>query len=286
MNQLSASVALQEKEFDRAVETARKTAAGSKNYQSHLWLGQVLGVVARQAKADGQTKKAAELSAEAEKAFRYAVELEPKVATTWVTLVQFLSAGGAKEQAERAIQEASQKIPAKDAPLALAQCYEVMQNLDAAQKKYEAALAAAKDDPLTVHAAADFYFRTRKSKEAEVQLNRILDGKVASPETDVHWARRQLALILTDRGGYQNYKKARGLMDKNLASPEVSLWDRRVERRDRCRGSVAISPQRGDQQARGRSPRTNLLRRTTTSSWPEGIWRRGIGSRPASNSAT
>jgi tetratricopeptide (TPR) repeat protein len=228
MNQLSASVALQEKEFDRAVETARKTAAGSKNYQSHLWLGQVLGVVARQAKADGQTKKAAELSAEAEKAFRYAVELEPKVATTWVTLVQFLSAGGAKEQAERAIQEASQKIPAKDAPLALAQCYEVMQNLDAAQKKYEAALAAAKDDPLTVHAAADFYFRTRKSKEAEVQLTRIVDGKVASPETDVLWARRQLAVILTERGGYQNYKKARELMDKNLASPDVSLWDQRV----------------------------------------------------------
>ena len=101
MNRLTASVALQKKEFDRAVETARKAAAGSKSHETHVWLGQVLGVVARQAKTDGQSKKAAELAAEAEKAFRRAVELEPKVAMTWVGLVQFLGASGAKDQANR-----------------------------------------------------------------------------------------------------------------------------------------------------------------------------------------
>ena len=47
-------------------------------------------------------------------------------------------------------------------------------------------------------------------------------------ESEVLWARRQLALLIADRGGYQNYQKARELMDQNLASPEVSLWDRRV----------------------------------------------------------
>ena len=50
MNRLTASVALQQKEFDRAVEAARKAAAGSTSYESHVWLGQVLGVVGRQAK--------------------------------------------------------------------------------------------------------------------------------------------------------------------------------------------------------------------------------------------
>ena len=147
MSRLSTSVALQQKEFDRAVETARKAAAGSKSYENHLWLGQVLGVVGRQAKSDGQAKKAQEISAEAEKAYRRAVEIEPKVAVTWVALIQFLSANGAKDQAEQAINEASQKIPAKQAPLALAQCYEAMQNFDAAQKKYAAALAAAPRTP-------------------------------------------------------------------------------------------------------------------------------------------
>ena len=123
------------------MEAARKAAASSKSYEDHLWLGQVLGVVARQTKTDGQSKKAGELTAEAEKAFRRAVELEPKVAMTWVGLIQFLSASGAKEQAQQALQEAAQKIPAKQAPLALAQCCEAMQDVNAAQKKYEAAPA-------------------------------------------------------------------------------------------------------------------------------------------------
>jgi tetratricopeptide (TPR) repeat protein len=228
MNRLSASVALQQKDFDRAVETARKAAAGSKNCETHLWLGQVLSVVGRQAKADGHAKKAETLSAEAEKAFRRAVEIEPTVATTWVALIHFLHVGGEKDRAAQAINEARQKIPAKQAPLALAQCYEAMQKFDEAQKMYAAALAAAPDDPLTVHAVADFYFRAKQTKQAEEQLNRIIDRKVASPEGDVLWARRQLALMIANRGGYQNFQKARELVDKNLAAPEVSLWDRRV----------------------------------------------------------
>ena len=158
---------------------ARKAAAeGSKNYEDYLWLGQVLSVVGRQTKADGQTRQAKELLAEAEKALRRAVEIEPKIAATWVTLIQFFSAGGAKDQAEKVINEASRKIPAKQAPLALAQCYEAMQNMDMAQKKYEAALAASPQDPVVVRSVADFYCRKGKSTLAEVQLNRIIDGKV------------------------------------------------------------------------------------------------------------
>ena len=86
MSRLSTSLALQEKDFDPRRGDARKAAAGSKAFDSHLWLGQVLGVVARQAKADGQTQKAEKLSAEAGKAYRRAVEIEPKRTMTWVAL--------------------------------------------------------------------------------------------------------------------------------------------------------------------------------------------------------
>ena len=130
---------------------------------------------------DGESKKAAELNAEAEKAFRRAVELEPKVAMTWEGLIRFLSASGAKEQAQQAIQQAAQKIPAKDAPLALALCYEAMQDVDAAQKKYEAALAAAPNDPHIACVLADFYFRTRKSKQAEEQFTRSSTASCPAP---------------------------------------------------------------------------------------------------------
>ena len=75
-------------------------------------------------------------------------------------------------------------------------------------------------------AAADFYCRTRKSALAEVQLNRIIGGKLGSPEADIFWARRELALIVANRGGYQNFQRARELIDKNLATAEASVLDR------------------------------------------------------------
>ena len=79
-----------------------------------------------------------------------------------------------------------------------------------------------------MRAAADFYCRTRKASLAEVQLNRILDGKLGSPEADIFWARRELALIVADRGGYQNFQRARESIDKNLAAAEVSIMDCRA----------------------------------------------------------
>jgi tetratricopeptide (TPR) repeat protein len=228
MNRVSAELAVHQGDFERALGIARKAAAQTKDYQDHLWLGQILSVIGRQAKTAGLTKPAEELLAEAERALRRAVELEPKISATWVALVQFFSASEAKDQAEKVIAEVSQKIPAKQVPLALAQCYEAMQDFDTAQKKYETALAAAPQDVIVVRAAADFYCRTRKSALAEVQLNRIIEGKLGSPEADVFWARRELALIVANRGGYQNFQRARALIDKNLATAEASILDRRA----------------------------------------------------------
>jgi tetratricopeptide (TPR) repeat protein len=228
MNRVSAELAVNQGDFKRALEIARKAAARTKDYQDYLWLGQILSVIGRQAKATGLTKAGEDLLAEAEKALRRAVELEPKISATWVALVQFFSASEAKGQAEKVIAEVSQKIPAKQVPLALAQCYEAMQDFDAAQKKYGVALAAAPQDAVIVRAAADFYCRTKKSALAEVQLNRIIEGKLGSPDADVFWARRELALIVANRGGYQNFQRARELIDKNLASADASIIDRRA----------------------------------------------------------
>ena len=81
MNRASSELALQQGDFRRALEMARKaTARRSKNYEEYLWLGQILSIVGRQTKAAGQTKQAEELLAEAEKALRRAVEVEPKLA--------------------------------------------------------------------------------------------------------------------------------------------------------------------------------------------------------------
>ena len=57
-----------------------------------------------------------------------------------------------------------------------------MQDFGTAQKKYEAALAADPQDAVVVRAVADFYCRTKKSDLAEVQLSRMLEGKLKVPE--------------------------------------------------------------------------------------------------------
>ena len=229
-NRANAMVALYRGDFDRALDLARKAAsARSQSYQEHIWLGQVLGIVGRWAKEEGRTKKAEELLAEGERALRHAVEIEPKTGATWVALIQFLAAGGAKDQAEKAIREASRKIPAQQASLVLAQCYEAAQNTEAAQQKYEAAAAAAPRDPLVARAVADFYCRSKKTALAEPLLQRIVGGQADAPEADVLWARRQLAMITVARNGYENRQKARDLIDKNLAVAEASVLDQRLK---------------------------------------------------------
>ena len=85
------------------------------------------------------------------------MELEPKIAATWIALVAVLQRQRCAAQADKVIAEVSQKIPAQAGSPALAQCYEAMQDFDAAQKQYQVALAAASQDPVVVRAAADFY---------------------------------------------------------------------------------------------------------------------------------
>jgi cellulose synthase operon protein C len=230
MNRFGAEAALRGGDFDRALALARKAAAAdSKRYQDHLWLGQMLTVIGRKAKSENDAKKATELFAEAEKALRRAVQVEPKLPATWVALIQFLSSTEKEDHAERMIDEASKNIPAKQASLAIAQCYEVMNKTEAAEQKYEAALAASPEDPLVLRSVADFYCRVGKLVPAEAILRRLVDGKVKVSDADLTWARRQLALVFSSRGGYRNLQKARELIEQNMAAGEVSVLDRRVK---------------------------------------------------------
>ena len=77
---------------------------------------------------------------------------------------------------------------------------------------------------------------------AEALLRRIVDGKVKAGDADMIWARRQLAVIFSARGGYRNMQKARDLIEQNLAAAEASVADRRVKAMPRRRGSRSRSP--------------------------------------------
>ena len=213
----------------RATEEIRQAVpADSKNGADQMWLGQLLGVVGRQAKEQGQSADAAELLGQAEKSLRRAVELEPKLPATWKALVVFYALSDEQDKAEAAIQEVRANVPDKDLPSTLAYCYEIVKNTDAAEEQYNIMLKAAPQDIAVARLVADFYSRTRKWQPAEALLRGILDGKMQAGEVDVTWARRELAKILGSSGKYPDLQKAVNLVEQNLSSPLASVADRQL----------------------------------------------------------
>lgn len=227
-------IALQQGELDRAIQKARLAVSpDSKDFKDQLWLGQMLGIIAMQAKAQGtqgtiDERQINTLLADAEQALQRAAKIEPKQPVVWVSLVRFLAMIGEDDKAEAVVRDAEKKLPEKNAGLTLAQCYEIIKKNDEARKKYEAALKAAPKDVAVVRAVADFYRRTGKAALAETELQKILDENVLAKEADIIWARRQLARILITRRDYKSHQKALGLIEKNLAGRDVSPEDRRM----------------------------------------------------------
>ena len=218
LGRVASEISVRLNQLDRAVEIARQIAGDSKDWRDHLWLGRLLGVLGRRARDDEQVGESQRRFAEAEKSLRYAIELEPHDAATWVGLIQFFVAAGQKAQAEKVIGEAQGKIPAQRAPLALGQCYEALGNLEAAARQYQSSLAKAAKDGTVVRRVAEFCLREDKPDEAEVYLRRIVAGQVSAKKEDAVWARRALAEVLLARGGYHNLRQAIALVEENMAA--------------------------------------------------------------------
>jgi len=215
--------------FDEALELARKAAQGSKDPTDHMWLGQVCMVVSLRSRYGQELVEAEQLLAEAEQAFVRATEVAEDIAATWAALIRFYTETNQLDKAETAVARAEEKIPPENAAIALAQCYEAMNDTERAQKKYEEALAAEPGDPVTVRYAANFHLRTGNVAAAEELLGRLVDGDVAAGKSDRIWARRRLALLLATRPGYQNRQEALKLIEQNLAEEKDSVQDRRVK---------------------------------------------------------
>ena len=215
LDQLASRVSLQIEDFGRALELAQKAASSSQHYSDHIWLGQVLGVLGR--------------LEEAEQALRHAVERGDDVPDTWIALIQFLGRSEQTEEAESAMAEAERKIPPGEAPLALAQCYEAIGQPERAVTKYEEALASAPNDMVVGRRVADFYLRTGRPKRAEPLLSRIVSEQLQVEESDVIWARRNLAVVFAARGGYPQFQRALKLIEQNLESDDTSVKDQRAK---------------------------------------------------------
>ena len=214
----------------RHLNEARKSKmAESKHWQEQAWLGNLLNIVGRKAKQENRVKDAESNLAEAETAFRRAVQLAPDQTETWITLVQFLVSIDQASKAREVLNEAASKLPAKLAPAALAEGHEFLNEPGAAELEYQKALKISPDDAKIIRIVADFYLRHRRLELATPLLQQLVDGKGQPKPEDLLWARRQLALCVASTGGYPNLQKALKLTDQNLASEKATAEDYRAK---------------------------------------------------------
>ena len=188
--------AVDSQDFQRVEEIARKVVtANPDDFQERIWLVRVLLASGREA--------------EAETEIRQAVDLSRNDPDRWITLVQFLVLIRQPLKAAEEIKHAEAALPASEAPLALAQCCEMLgsaydksddgmknQLYAKAKEWYDKAKVAHPNDFSIVRRLTDFYRQTKQMVKAEAQLYPILkSGSSQSAET-VTRARRTLALIL------------------------------------------------------------------------------------------
>ena len=200
LQRLAVDISLQNQDPERAVRLALKAvAADSADYRDHLWQGQALAASGLQPK-------------QAEAELRRAVELGPKVPETWVALVQYLARSGQAKEAEAELEKALPKLPADQAPLALAPCYEALGKRDQAEEQYRKALVAKPEDVLLVRSIAGFYLRTGRLALAEPPLRKLIDGKAKASPAEVVWARHTLAMALATCGDHRRLPEALALI--------------------------------------------------------------------------
>jgi tetratricopeptide (TPR) repeat protein len=214
LGRLAAEVSLFNRQTpDQTLELARQAAAANAgDYRNQLWLGHILASLERQA--------------EAEKAFRRAVELKGDVPDTWVALVLFLAGSKQTTAAELAYQDAEKKLGSAWTPLLRGLCAEALGQRDQAVKHYRAALAAQPKDAGVLRSVAGFFLRIGEHAEAQALLKQLLAG--AGDNGSAVWTRRQLAVSLAASGRYTRFKEALALIDQNLNRPNPAVEDQRV----------------------------------------------------------
>ncbi len=199
----------------KALELARKVAADSTNYRDLAWLGQIAALA-------GETN-------EAEKAFRRACQLNEKAPDSWIALVGFLARTDPK-RADAAIDEAKKHLPPEQLPLALAFLYETVGRTAQVEEQYLAALKEHPADPDLLRHYANYQVRIGQTAKAIPSLRKLIEVATATQDNPtVMWGRRHLAVALAFEGGYQRFREAEDLLDKNLKHSHDSVEDRQAK---------------------------------------------------------
>jgi len=205
MQRVSAELELKSGQFDEAVARAERNIASQENPTAMdlLWFGQLLSRA-------GKSGRAAEV-------LQQAVEAQPTLPSGWLALAANQAAQGQVRTAEQTLQKADTHLASPQREMVAAQGAEILGRLDDAERSFRAAVAAAPIEPATLRSLAAFLIRRGRLLEARQELQAI----VALPREDdaglriKQWARRTLAELMAESGGYRDIEGAIALLDGN-----------------------------------------------------------------------
>src|SRR5262249_47048730 len=105
-----------------------------------LLRGQLLLITAKSAETSKEPKEKVDRNYEqAKRAIENARKNSPEKPDAWIALVWYYMNSNQKSTAEKVIEDAKTKINPTDKSLALAQCYEILGDLEKASAQYESA---------------------------------------------------------------------------------------------------------------------------------------------------
>ena len=201
-------------------------------------------------------------------------------------LIQFLASAEKLSEAETVLDEARKKITGKEAPLAFAQCYEVLKKNEQAKEQYQLALAADPNSARITRIVADYAesHRRRQAGRGPFESDHRGQGSQGREGRRL-WARRSLALIYLTRSGYENVEKARKLIEQNLADDPNSAVDKSLMASLNSRDPKAANRIEAIQSLQAIDEKPASLGGRPVQIWRRFFWPTRIGRAPAKCSA-
>ncbi|HTQ38145.1 MAG TPA: tetratricopeptide repeat protein, partial [Pirellulales bacterium] len=206
LNRLASEVSWRVEDYGRALELAKNAAAGSKNIDDHLWLGQLFTLMGKQD--------------EAEKAYRNAVQLLPEEPRAWLALVNHWVQLKASDKVEDTLREAAAHLPSEQIALARAGAMEHLGQATLAESEYRRALELKPNDADVLGSVGEYFLRVKNPLEAEKAFRALLQPTVECTKARRAAARRQVALLLASSNQYVKLQEALSLLSENQESKD------------------------------------------------------------------
>lgn len=208
VQRLAAEMSLRTNNLRQALElAARAVSDTSTNPADHIWVGRVFVSAGERGKAEAP--------------FRRAVAVRPDSAEARLTLVQYLTEEGRRDEAAKEFAAAKEKVAAADRPLFVARGHAALGDTDAAAEAFREARQAHPADPQTVRAEAEFLFHAGRLGDARDAFHRVLKLQGLEAE-ESEYARRTLAICYAAGGDADSARRGLevlGLTENGVVRP-------------------------------------------------------------------